>query len=47
MCKHGGELTESVGSKICIINDSTGLDTVEFMQTVLMHKLLEEYKTLH
>ena len=44
MCKHEGELTEYVGSKLSLTRDSTGLGMVKFMQPVLVRKLEEEYK---
>jgi hypothetical protein len=43
MCKCKGELTEYVGSKITINQDSMGLGTVKFTQPILVQKDVEEY----
>jgi hypothetical protein len=43
-CKHEGELTEYVGSKIMFRRDAGGRGTVRFTQPVLIKKLNEEYE---
>ena len=43
-CKHKGELSENVGSKIMIQHDEDGMGTVKFTQPVLIQKLEDEYE---
>lgn len=44
MWKHKGELIKNVVSNIKIDHNSKGLGTIMFMQTVLVCKLMVEYK---
>jgi hypothetical protein len=43
-CKHEGELTEYVGSKLTFCCDDDGKGTVKFTQPVLIMKINNEYK---
>ena len=43
-CKCEGPLTKYIGRKITMECDCDGLGKVKFMQPVLVHKLIEEYK---
>ena len=43
MCKHFGELTKYVGSKLTLSRDDLGLGMVKFIQLVLVQKLEEEF----
>ena len=44
MCKHEGVLIDYVGGRIMISHDINSVGTVLFIQPVLAHKLVEEYK---
>jgi hypothetical protein len=41
-CKHKGELTEYVGSKLTFSRDDNGKGTVKFTQPVLIKKIKDE-----
>lgn len=43
-CKYQGEITTYVGSMITINCDINGLSRDKFMQLVLVHKIIKEYK---
>ena len=43
-CKHEGELTEYIGSKLAFNRNGNGMGIIKFTQLVLLQKLIEEYK---